>query len=81
MQLLDREWKVRFQAPDPGLVAVAEKVDLGAVELGEKRPAEDTGPVSKVADGGTTPNRGGQVARGGPVDARPAHERPRTPRG
>ena len=47
-QILDRNWKVCFQTPAPGLVATDQKIDLGAVKLEEECPAKEAGPAPKA---------------------------------
>jgi hypothetical protein len=40
-QILDRDWNVCFQTPEPGRHSTKTKIDLGAVKLDEACPAED----------------------------------------
>ncbi|WP_404816505.1 hypothetical protein [Streptomyces thermolineatus] len=60
-QILDRDWKVCFQAPGPGRRSTDSEIDLGAVRLSEKCPdRDDTGPE---AVGGKMPDFTGRSVK------------------
>ncbi|MGB9999618.1 hypothetical protein ACPMJQ_34560 [Streptomyces pseudogriseolus] len=48
-QVLDRDWKVCFQAPGPGTQATDTEVDLGVVKLDETCPAKDQKEPTEAA--------------------------------
>jgi hypothetical protein len=60
-QILDRQWKVCFQTPEPGDQPTNTKVDFGAVKLEEDCPAKDEGEPQEA--GGTMPDFQGKSVR------------------
>ncbi|MFC8090426.1 hypothetical protein [Streptomyces sp. NPDC057301] len=48
-QVLDRDWKVCFQAPGPGRRATDTEIDLGVVKLDETCPAKDQKEPTEAA--------------------------------
>jgi hypothetical protein len=61
-QLLDRDWKVCFQDPAPGMVRTSTTVDLGAVGLDESCPATDQAESLPGPAGATMPDLIGKSA-------------------
>ncbi|ARQ72382.1 hypothetical protein CAG99_15200 [Streptomyces marincola] len=51
MQIMDRNWIVCFQSPEPGEHATDTEIDFGAVKLAEECPDEDsTEPVAEAGE-------------------------------